>query len=201
MKRLMVLVCAVLSIVACSARSNSNGGGTMNSSNGGVSNGSKSLIAYFSWSDSHNTETMANYVKDITGSDVFEIVPETPYSSNYSETVNVAQKEKNDNARPRLKHNITDEELKNYDVIFLGYPIWWYDAPMIIYSFLESHDFTGKTIIPFATSGGSRINEESKFKSITGADVKEGLTISHFSAGDRSRKRVEDWLSNLGYTK
>ena len=161
----------------------------------------KILVTYFSWSSSHNTKSMAEYVIEATGGDSFEITPETPYTTVYNEVLDVAQKELRDNARPKYVGNIDDAKWSSYDVIFLGYPIWWYDAPMIIYSFLESHNFNGKIIIPFATSGGSRINEVGKFRAITNADVKDGLTISGFSRGDRSKTRVENWITELGYHK
>lgn len=206
MKRLKVLVCAILSLIfalsfaACSSGGDKNGTSDV-TPNDPLAGESKVLVTYFSWSSSRNTQTMAEYVAGATDGEIFRIIPETAYSTNYSEVVNKAQEEKNANARPALKEDISAEQFATYDVIFVGYPIWWYDAPMIIYTFLESHDFSGKTIVPFATSGGSGLNEESKFRSITGAEVKDGLCISSFSAGNSSKIRVENWVIGLGYHK
>lgn len=207
MKRLKVVVCAILSLVfalpfaACSSDGDTSGAPDSVTPNEPLAGESKVLVTYFSWSSSHNTQTMAEYVAELTGGELFRIIPETAYTTNYNEVINKAQEEKNANARPALKEDIPAERFADYDVIFVGYPIWWYDAPMIIYTFLESHDFSGKTIVPFATSGGSGLNEESKFRSITGADVKEGLCISGFSAGESTKTRVENWVTELGYRK
>lgn len=110
--------------------------------------------------------------------------------------LDVAREEQSNNARPALAENITAEQLADYDVIFVGYPIWWYDAPMIIYTFLESHDFTGKTIIPFATSGGSGIAEEDDFREITGATVLDGLCIRNIN-NSSARDDIRKWLTEL----
>ena len=106
------------------------------------------------------------------------------------------QKKPDRKARPALAENISQEEMASYDTIFIGYPIWWYDAPMIIYSFLESHNFAGKKIIPFATSGGSGLNEEEKFRNLTGTEVEEGLCISNIRSSN-ARKEIQDWLSGV----
>jgi len=191
----------MVSFAACSSGGGNQGDTGTTPSNEQLAGDSKVLVVYFSWSSSHNTETMAGYVAETTGGELFRLIPETPYSTNYNTVVDQAQKEKSEKARPALKEDLSAEEFANYDVIFIGYPIWWYDAPMIVYTFLESHDFTGKTIVPFATSGGSGLNEEESFRSLTGAEVKDGLCISGFSAGSNSKTRVENWISELGYNK
>ncbi len=154
------------------------------------------LVVYFSWSSSHNTQTMANYIAEETDGELFRLVPETPYTTDYDAVLDIAREEQSNNARPALADNITAEQLAGYDVIFVGYPIWWYDAPMIIYTFLESHDFTGKTIIPFATSGGSGIAEEDDFREITGATVLDGLCIRNIN-NSSARDDIRKWLTEL----
>lgn len=154
------------------------------------------LVVYFSWSSSHNTQTMANYIAEETDGELFRLVPETPYTTDYDAVLDIAREEQSNNARPALAENITAEQLAGYDVIFVGYPIWWYDAPMIIYTFLESHDFTGKTIIPFATSGGSGIAEEDDFREITGATVLDGLCIRNINDSS-ARDDIRKWLTEL----
>ena len=197
----MAFLLLLFSLAACSSGGEKQGNADLPASNPPLSGESRVLVVYFSWSSSHNTETMAEYVAGATGGELFRLIPEAPYTTDYNAVIDQAQKEKNEGARPKLREDLSAEELASYDVIFIGYPIWWYDAPMIIYSFLESHDFSGKTIVPFATSGGSGLNEEERFHSITGAEVKDGLCISHFSAGDSTQNRVEEWVSSLGYHK
>lgn len=197
----MLAILFIVSLAACSFGGDKQGNAEPPKSNETLTGESRILVAYFSWSSSHNTETMAEYVVGATGGELFRLIPETPYTTDYDAVIDQAQKEKNERARPKLSEDLSAEQWENYDVIFIGYPIWWYDAPMIIYSFLEAHDFSGKTIIPFATSGGSGLNEEERFHSITGAEVKDGLCISHFSTGSSAENRVNEWVTSLGYHK
>ena len=110
------------------------------------------LVAYFSWSG--NTAQMAQMIQTETGGDLFEIQPAVPYTGDYDTLLDVAQQEQRENARPELASQV--ENWDSYDVVFVGYPDWWSDAPMLIYSFLESYDWNGKTLVPFCTSGGQR---------------------------------------------
>ena len=207
MKKLKTLLSAtlalllILSLAACSSGGDKQGNAEPPKSNETLTGDSRILVAYFSWSSSHNTETMAGYIAGVTWGELFRLIPETPYTTDYDAVIDQAQKKKNEGARPKLSEDLSTEQFANYDVIFIGYPIWWYDAPMIIYSFLEAHNFSGKTLVPFATSGGSGLNEEKRFHSITGAEVKTGLCISHFSAGNSAQNRVDEWISSLGYHK
>ena len=197
----MLALFLLVPLSACSSGGDKQGIAEPPKSNETLTGESRILVAYFSWSSSHNTETMAEYVAGATGGELFRLIPETPYTTDYDAVIDQAQKEKNEGARPKLSEDLSAEQWANYDVIFIGYPIWWHDAPMIIYSFLEAHDFSGKTIIPFATSGGSGLNEEEKFRSITSAEVRDGLCISNFSAGSSAEKRVDEWVTSLGYHK
>lgn len=97
---------------------------------------SNTLVAYFSWSG--NTEAMANLIAEQTGGTLFEIAPATPYTDDYDALLDIAQQEQADNARPELAASV--ENWDSYDVVFVGYPDWWSDALMVIYSFLESYD-------------------------------------------------------------
>lgn len=185
------------SLAACGGNS---GGDQANRPNEPLTGESNVLVAYFSWSSSNNTQTMAGYVAEATGGELFRIQPEKPYTANYNEVLNVAQNEKNQNARPSLYENVTAEQLAEYDVIFVGYPVWWYDAPMMIYSFLEANDYSDKTVVTFATSGGSGISD-SNLKNTINANFISGLCIPNFSAGDSARTRVENWVTEIGYHK
>lgn len=121
----------------------------------------KSLVVYYSRADENyavgnvkvgNTELLAHEIAKKLGADEFKIVPVEDYPISYMDTVNLATKELEGGARPAYQGDI---DITDYDTIFLGYPIWWGDLPMVVYSFLENHDFTGKTVIPFNTHEGS----------------------------------------------
>ena len=122
----------------------------------------KTLVAYFSRAGENynvgeveigNTALMASYIAEEIKADTFEIVPVNSYSTVYKTATEEAKKEQNEKARPKIKNALNN--IEDYDTIFLGYPIWWGDMPMIVYTFLESYDLSGKTIIPFNTHEGS----------------------------------------------
>lgn len=110
----------------------------------------KTLIVYFSWSSSGNTEKMANVIQERTGGDILEIEPAVAYPTDYNECGEVAKVERDENARPEIA-NLPDS-LAEYDTIFIGYPIWWHTAPMIIGTFLENYNLSGKEVYPFSQS-------------------------------------------------
>jgi flavodoxin len=151
----------------------------------------KILVAYFSYQG--HTAGVAREIAAQTGGDLFEIKPVTPYPA-YDECLEVAKAEKNNNARPAFEGSVAN--MAEYDVVFVGYPIWWYDAPMIVLTFLESNDFSGKTVIPFATSGGSPLETslDSIRASAAGATIGEGLLVNDES-------EIAPWLSRIGYAK
>jgi flavodoxin len=136
-----------------------------------------------------NTQYVAYLIQENTGGDIFRIEPKTPYPTNHRILVDLAKKEQNDNARPELAANMPN--IDQYDVIFLGYPNWWADMPMILYSFLESADFSGKTIIPFNTHGGSGFSDTidaiAKLQPNASVD-KNGFTVSR----DDARECADD---------
>ena len=101
-----------------------------------------------------NTEYMAKIIQENTGADIFRIVPKIPYNvSNHRNLINFAKEEQRNNARPQMANPVGD--ISKYDIVFVGYPIWWADMPMILYTFFDSVDLSGKTVIPFGTHGGS----------------------------------------------
>ncbi|MDO4322481.1 MAG: flavodoxin [Lachnospiraceae bacterium] len=156
--------------------------------------GSKALVVYFSHSG--NTESVAKEIQSQTGADIFEIVPATPYTTDYNTLLDVAQNEKRDNARPAISGTV--ENLDDYDTVYLGYPNWWADMPMVLYTFLDTYDLSGKTIAPFVTSGGSGFsNTISTIKSMEpNATVTDGLSIRDSAAGNPA-SAVSDWLEKL----
>ena len=153
------------------------------------------LIAYFSWSG--NTEQLAQMIQTETGGELFEIAPATPYTEDYDQLLDIAQQEQADNARPELASQV--ENWDSYSTVFVGYPDWWSDAPMLIYSFLESYDWEGKTLIPFCTSGGSGFGRslDNLPASAPSATILEGFHVNGSSV-DGAAEDVAAWLSGLG---
>lgn len=117
---------------------------------GAQAEGKRMLVTYFSWSN--NTKTLAEMIRQQTGADIYRIEPREAYTTDYNTLAyTISTSEKENNARPTLKDTL--RTLNDYDIIFVGCPVWWFDAPMIIHSFLEckDYDFKGKTIVPFCT--------------------------------------------------
>lgn len=154
--------------------------------------GQKVLVAYFSHTG--NTEKVAQFIQAKKGGDLFKIETATPYPGVYREVTEIAKQEKANDARPALKNKV--ENMAQYDVVFVGFPIWWYTAPMAVASFADSYDFTGKTVITFCTSGGSPISDSTPDinKWFKGANVIEGIRAY---ADDNAA--TENWLSSLKY--
>ena len=162
-----------------------------------TSNG-KVLIAYFSWAK--HTEKMANVIKEQTGADVAEIVRVKDYPTDYNECTEVALEEKNNKERPEIKD--LGVNLDDYDTIFVGYPNWWGDMPMPVYTFLEKNNFNGKTIIPFMTSYSSGTSGTfNTIKSIAnGANVLEGIHIYQRDIDNNDYENdMISWLNGLNY--
>ena len=156
---------------------------------------SKSLVVYFSWSG--NTENVAKSIQTQTNSDLFGIVPKTPYSDDYNTVVDLAQEEQKNNARPEIADVI--ENIDQYDVIYVGFPNWWGDMPMILYTFFDTYDLSGKTIAPFCTSGGSGLsNTVNEMKELEpNATVTSGLHIGS-AASSNPDDAVSQWLNEIG---
>lgn len=159
--------------------------------------GGGALIAYFSWSG--NTEAVAQEIQEQTGADLFEIVPAEPYTDDYDELLDIAREEQSDNARPEIAETA---DLSAYDTVYLGFPNWWGDMPMILYTFLDEYDLSGKTIAPFNTSGGSGFSDslDTIAEMEPDAEIKEGLSLgsreTESCAGD-----VAKWLADIGMTE
>lgn len=154
------------------------------------------LVAYFSATG--NTEGIAQHLQSILNADLYEIVPEVPYTDedlNYSNDSCRANQEQNDPAaRPAITGTLENPE--DYDVVFLGYPIWWGQAPKVIYTFLESYDFGDATIVPFCTSGSSGIGSSADgLQELT--ENAQWLDGQRFSSG-ASQDEVAQWVDSLG---
>lgn len=157
---------------------------------------SRVLVVYFS--ATNTTEQVAERMAQGMGADLYEIVPEEPYTEqdlNYNDSGSRASLEQNDpEARPAISGDIYP--IDSYDVVFLGYPIWWGEAPKIIATFLERYDWTGKTLVPFCTSGSSSITSsvETLQPLAEGATWQEGRRFE----GDASQEEILAWVEELG---
>ena len=165
----------------------------------------KSLVVYFSRADENysvgnisegNTAILAKMIAQKTGADIFEIVPEKPYPKAYKACTEVAKDEQAKKARPAYMGDI---DTAGYDTIYIGYPIWWGDLPMVVYTFLEKHDLNGKTIVPVCTHEGSGISGTDAsikrlYKNVT---MKKTLVMRGNVAQNKraeAQKAVDDWL-------
>lgn len=158
-------------------------------------NSDKILVIYFS--ETGNTQKLAKLISDKVGGDFVRIETEKVYPEDYDELVDDAKKEKDNNDRPKLKElNIN---LENYDTIFVGYPIWWYQMPMAMYTFFDNYDFANKTIIPFNTHEGSESSGtyEDIQKLEPKAKVLDGLPIRGGDMTSDQSNKVDNWLKNL----
>lgn len=156
-----------------------------------VNGDGSTLVVYFSWSG--NTQEMASYIAEQVGGDLYEIEPETPYPTDYEECGDVALVERDENARPAIAN--LQESLDQYDTILVGYPIWWHTAPMIIGTFLESYDLTGKEVYPFTQSASmdtEQFDNSIEFvrENAAGATVHDGLFARPSNTGE-----IDSYLS------
>lgn len=161
-----------------------------------ASEGSNILVAYFSATGT--TKGVAETLAGGLGADIYEITPADPYTDadlDYNDNQSRSTLEMNDpSARPEISGTV--ENMSDYDIVFIGYPIWWYDAPRIMSTFVESYDFSGKTVIPFCTSGGSGIGESGdNLEALTsGATWLDGERLQ----GGASWETIKEWVDGLG---
>lgn len=176
----------------------------------------KVLVAYFTWPEPDgvdassgasrviaddqlygNTEYVARLIGKATGGDLFAIKTERTYPTPHKALIDDAKKEAEANERPKLTTHITN--LADYDVVFVGYPNWWYDMPMVIYTFFDEYDFSGKTVIPFVTHGGSSFSQsvETIAEMETGAKIIKGPSIPARSVPN-SKNSIVNWLQQQG---
>ena len=181
MKRIVFMLAALLTISLCACSQNKKQ----------EKKEIKTLVAYFSASGV--TKGVAQQLAEVAGADLHEIKPETPYTdadldwTDKQSRSTVEMKDKN--SRPAITDKLNN--MQDYDVVYVGFPIWWYTAPTIINTFMEAYDFKGKTVIPFATSGGSSIKKACEDLKATYPDVnwKEGKLLNRVSKQD-----LEAWV-------
>lgn len=159
----------------------------------------KALVVYYSWSTSGNTQKMAEFIQQQTGADILELEPANAYPADYSATADLAKEERDANTRPEIAN--LPESVAEYDTIFLGYPIWWHTAPMIIGTFLESFDLGGKDIYPFSQSASMDTEQFANSmafvqENVTGANIHEGLFVSASNT-----EGIQEYLVANGFAK
>ena len=200
MKRLIkILSAAVIACIMAVTFAACGGGGDAidNNPETPVTGDSKILVAYFSWSG--NTQTLANMVAEKSGGELFRIVPEVAYTND--DVFDRAQTELRNGTRPPLSSHIDEEIMAQYDVIFVGFPIWWYDLPMPVWTFLEEYDLSGKTIIPFfshngSSSGASSVSTVKRL--CPDSTVVDNYLSIRGSSVSGAESQVTSWINGLG---
>ncbi len=207
---LVMLAVSSMSVIACVQDKNPKGQNNDSKEQSNMKENKKVLVAYFSRTGENysvgnivkgNTHIVAELIAGETGGDLFQIEPVVVYPDNYDVCVELAKKELNAKARPAVKGDVRVED---YDVIFIGYPNWWGDMPMPVYTFIEKHDWHGKTVVPFCTHEGSGLGSTaSRLQSACqGAKVLNGLSVYGHTAQNNRRETEQathNWLESLQY--
>ena len=168
----------------------------------------KTLVVIFSRADENysvgfikkgNTMILAEMIANKTGAELFEVKPAKKYPEKYDECIDLAKREQNQKARPEI---LEDKDVSEYDTIFFGYPIWWGDIPMCMYTFIEAHDWNGKRIVPFCTHEGSGAGrtERTLTRSMKGAKVLKPFSMYGSTAQKKQKdaeKEISLWLNGL----
>lgn len=180
------------------------------------SDGQKILVAYFSWADNTeqddidavtsasvtvpgNVAQLASYIAEETGGELFSIQVVEPYPADWDECLSRANQEKADDVRPELVKNV--EDMEEYDVVFLGYPNWWYSCPMALFSFIESNDFSGKQIYLFCShgTGGLARSVQDITAVLPDGNISEDVFDAYEEESADSREAVREWLKEIGH--
>lgn len=202
-KRVIKLLSALTALLMFGMSLSACGGGDHsaidNSPESAVNGDSKILVAYFSWSG--NGQQMARWISEETGGDLFRIVPSEPYGEDFNACADRAKDELDNEVRPDLSEHIDEDTMAQYDVIYIGFPVWWYDLPMPVWTFLEEYDLSGKTVIPFFSHNGSSsgANSLDRIEELAdGATVltDDALSVRGSSVAD-SEKEVKDWAGKF----
>jgi flavodoxin len=185
---ILIALLSILIITGCGTQKENN-----ITTNNDTKTDKKIAVIYFSATG--NTKEVAESIKDITGGELTEIIPLKEYTSadlNYNDSNTRATKEQNNpSSRPEIKNTINVD----YDVIYLGYPIWWGDVPHIILTFIDTYDLDGKTIIPFCTSGSSSIDNSLNTLKNYNININwvDGKRLTN------NKKEIENWINSLNY--
>ena len=164
-----------------------------------VKGNSNVLVAYFSWSG--NGQQMATWIAEETGGELFRIVPTESYGEDYNACADRAKNELDNKIRPELSTHIEADIMAQYDVIYIGFPVWWYDLPMPVWTFLEEYDLSGKTIIPFfshngSSNGANSVNRVSELASGATVLTDDVLSVRGSDVPD-SENEVKEWVNRF----
>ncbi len=195
-----VLLAAIIAITVFMRMMGGSGVGIDNDPEAEVKGDSNVLVAYFSWSG--NGQQMAGWISEETGGELFRIVPSESYGEDFDSCADRAKNELDNEIRPELSEHIDAETMARYDVIYLGFPVWWYDLPMPVWTFLEEYDLSRKTVIPFFSHNGSS-NGANSVKRV--AELADGATVLTENAlslrGSNvsgSEQEVKEWVKDIG---
>ena len=200
---IIVILVVVLAAAAIFALTRILGGGRKggigNEPEKAVSGNSKTLVAYFSWSG--HGQQMARWISDETGADLFRIVPKEAYSEDFNQCADRAKNELDNEIRPELSEHIDTDVMAQYDTVYLVFPVWWYDLPMPVWTFLEEYDLTGKTIIPCfshngSSNGANSVNRVSELAKGANVLTDKVFSISGNSVAN-SEKEIRDWADSV----
>ena len=160
----------------------------------------KILIAFFS--RTNNTKAIAEHIHSFIGGDMLHVTTKRPYPADYNETLQMGRAERDNDERPELAADISPEDMKQYDVIFVGHPIWFGTMPMAMFTFLEQYDLSGKTVVPFCTHGrggpGRSVSDITNL--CPNATILQGFAVEGNSV-NQAQNDVADWLRQLGYIR
>lgn len=204
-KQVLVALCTIVCMGSCAAKTNDDKSKTEDMKTDG-----KQLVVFFSHTGENynvgniekgNTHIVADFIAEATGAEIFEIKPKKGYPFSYDECIEVAKEELHNNARPAIAGDV---KVEDYDTIYIGYPQWWGEPPMCVYTFIDGHDWEGKTVIPFVTHEGSGMGSTDRkiAKACKGSNtlVGKGLAIQGKVAQtqrDKTKELVNNWLEKL----
>ncbi|MDO4318807.1 MAG: flavodoxin [Lachnospiraceae bacterium] len=203
-KKIIIIIVAAVVVIAAAAVVCMNlfGGshtGIDNEPEAKVTGESNVLVAYFSWSG--NGQQMARWIAEETGGDLFRIVPAESYGEDYNACADRAKEELDNEIRPELSEHIDAAVMAQYDVIYLGFPVWWYDLPMPVWTFLEEYDLSGKTVVPFfshngSSSGANSLNRVAELAKDATVLTKDALSLRGSAVAD-SEAEVKAWAADF----
>lgn len=203
-KKIMIIAAIVLIVIAAAVfigmrMLGGSHAGIDNEPEEAVKGDSKTLVAYFSWSG--NGQQMARWIAEETGGELFRIVPSEPYGEDYGACADRAKEELDSGIRPELSEHIDADVMAQYDVVYLGFPVWWYDLPMPVWTFLEEYDLSGKTVIPFfshngSSNGANSVNRVAELAEGANVLTEDALSLRGSSVSG-SEREVKDWAAGF----
>lgn len=168
-----------------------------------LTNDTNVLVVYFTWSG--HLDSMAHWVAEETGGDLLRVLAKEEYPESYNDTTARAKEELDNGIRPEINVSLTLEQMEKYEVVFLGFPVWWSDIPMPLVTFMESVELSGKTVIPFfshegTSDGGNSLSTIAALAKGASVRTDDALSVRGSKVA-ASEAAVRDWVKSLGYSK